>query len=315
MKSPFFAITFCFLMAVAPVFSQQKKGKHPDGAPTSIPQELLDRLEEKKDVVYAKYGERELALDWYRPKNAAGKKLPAIVCIHGGGWWQGSRLNHARLAQALADKGFVAATISYRLSGEAKFPAQIQDCKAAVRYLRAHADEMGIQSDKIGAIGLSAGGHLTALLASSGGVAELEGEGGNPGQSSVIQAAVPMGAQADFIYDHIQAVKNTPPRKPSEKPNLWTQFLGGAPSDVPEQYKLASPITHLNAGDAPCYFIAGEHDNDGTRAATFRAKSKELGISEKLMIIPGAPHAFPGRQKFFDQMIPKATEWFETHLK
>ena len=124
-----------------------------------------------------------------------------------------------------------------------------------------------------------------------------------------------MGAQADFTYDHIQAVKNTRPRKPGEKPNLWTQFMGGAPADVPEQYKLASPITHLNAGDASCYFIAGEHDNDGTRAATFRAKSKELGISEKLMIIPGAPHAFPGRQKFFDQMIPKATEWFETHLK
>ncbi len=300
----------------APVFSQQnKKAPHPGGPPTSISPEVEGRLEEYKNVVYATYGDRELELDWYRPKNAKGKKLPAIVCIHGGGWWQGNRQNHARLAKAVADNGFVTATISYRLSGEAPFPAAIHDCKAAVRFLRVNADKMGIEPEQIGAIGLSAGGHLTALLAASGGVAELEGEGGNADQSSTIQAAVPMGAQADFSYDHIQAVKRTPPPKEGEKPNLWTQFLGGPPGEVPETYKLASPITHLNAGDPPCHFIAGENDNDGTRAATFRDKAKELGIDEKLTIIPGAPHAFPGRQKYFDQAVVEAVAWFEAHLK
>src|SRR5690606_14422498 len=104
---------------------------------------------------------------------------------------------HAQIAQALADRGFVTVTISYRLSGEAQFPAQIHDCKASVRWLRANAEKYGVDPDAIGATGLSAGGHLVALLATSGGVPELEGDGGNAEQSSAIQAAVAMGAQAD----------------------------------------------------------------------------------------------------------------------
>ena len=115
-------------------------------------------------------------MDVYRPKGEWGQ-LPAVVCIHGGGWAKGDRSSHANLAKALAARGYVAATISYRLSGESPFPAQIHDCKAAVRFLRANASEYGINPDKIGAIGLSAGGHLTALLATSGGIKELEGKG------------------------------------------------------------------------------------------------------------------------------------------
>ena len=142
----------------------------PTGEPKSR-RRTLDNLHEKLDVTYARYGDdRTLEMDIYRPKKTWGT-LPAIVCIHGGGWAKGNRLNHARVAQALAARGYVAATISYRLSGEAQFPAQIHDCKAAVRFLRANANEYGIDSDRIGAIGLSAGGHLVALLATSNGVA------------------------------------------------------------------------------------------------------------------------------------------------
>ena len=112
---------------------------------------------------------------------------------------RGDRSSHANLAKALAARGYVVATISYRLSGESPFPAQIHDCKAAVRFLRANASEYGIDPDKIGAIGLSAGGHLTALLATSGGIRELEGKGGNDSYSSTIQAAVPMGAQTHLL--------------------------------------------------------------------------------------------------------------------
>ena len=140
---------------------------------TVIPRLMSESLNASLGVTYARYGDRTLEMDIYRPKDAWGK-LPAVVCIHGGGWAKGSRESHGAMAQALASRGYVAATISYRLSGEAKFPAQIHDCKAAVRFLRAHADEYGIDAGHIGAIGLSAGGHLTALLATSGGVADLE---------------------------------------------------------------------------------------------------------------------------------------------
>ena len=159
---------------------------------TVILKSTLDTLDKKVDVTYARYGDRTLEMDLYRPSKASGR-LPAVVCIHGGGWQKGSKINHRKVAQALAAKGFVTASISYRLSGEATFPAHIHDCKAAVRFLRANAKEYGIGANHIGAIGHSAGGHLVALLATSAGVKELEGDGGNADFSSTIQAAVPMG--------------------------------------------------------------------------------------------------------------------------
>ncbi|NNE92128.1 MAG: alpha/beta hydrolase [Verrucomicrobiales bacterium] len=295
--------------------SAQQKGKAPGGPPTKIPQEVLDGLEEQKDIVYTSHGDRKLELDLYRPKNQEGK-LPVIVCIHGGGWWQGNRASHAKIAQHLAGKGYVAVTISYRLSGEKPFPAAIHDCKAAVRFLRSQADKYGIDPEKIGAIGLSAGGHLAAILATSAGVDELEGVGSIPEISSAIQAAVPMGAQADTNAAHIQAIRHTPANsKPGGKPNPWIKFLGGTPAEVPENYKAASPLTYLDKGDAPCHFIAGKLDNDGTRAKTFRAQSAELGIPSGLTTIPDAPHAFVGRQQFFDQAMKQAVNWFDEHLK
>jgi pectinesterase len=244
-------------------------------------------------------------MDIYRPNNAWGK-LPAVVCIHGGGWANGSRESHGAMAQALASRGYVAATISYRLSGEAKFPAQIHDCKAAVRFLRSHADEYGIDADHIGAIGLSAGGHLTALLATSGGVADLEGNGGNSQLSSVIQAAVPMGAQTDFLSERTREVSAAEP-----KGVIWQQFLGGTQEERPAVYKAASPMTHLYQGDPPCWFIAGEHDDASTHADVFRRQMNQHGISSGLTVLKDAPHGFIGKQVWFDQMVEKADQFLK----
>ncbi len=308
-----FATGSLLLCLLSPLSAADPATK-PGGPPTAIPESVLAGLDSHENIVYAKYGDRELALDLYRPKDIGDRKLPAIVCIHGGGWWQGNRTNHTRVAQALAARGFVAATISYRLSGEAPFPAQIHDCKAAVRFLRAEADTWGIAPEKIGAIGLSAGGHLTALLGTSGGVAELEGEGGHPDQSSAIQAAVPMGAQTNFRRHH-DNIERSDPAGTDDKPNLWVQFLGGKPSEKPGAWKLASPLTHLDAGDPPMHFVTGALDNETTHATEFRERMRELGIPEALTVIPDAPHAFPGRQLFFDQAIDAAADWFGKHLK
>ena len=276
---------------------------------TVIPGSISEGLNAFRGVTYARYGDRTLEMDIYRPKDAWGK-LPAVVCIHGGGWAKGSRESHGAMAQALASRGYVAATISYRLSGEVKFPAQIHDCKAAVRFLRAHADEYGINADNIGAIGLSAGGHLTALLATSGGVADLEGNGGSAGSSSVIQAAVPMGAQTDFLSGRTREVSAAEP-----KGAIWQQFLGGTQEEYPAVYRNASPLTHLDAGDPPCWFIAGEHDDASTHADVFRKRMNQYGVSAGLTVIKGAPHGFIGKQVWFDQMVERADKFFKDSFR
>ncbi len=276
---------------------------------TEIPQSMLAGLDAKLDVTYATYGNRSLEMDIYRPKKSWGQ-LPAVVCIHGGGWANGSRANHRYVAQALAARGYVAATISYRLSGESPFPSQINDCKAAVRFLRANAKQFGIDSENIGAIGLSAGGHLTALLAASGDVAELEGNGGNAEFSSTIQAAVPMGAQTDFLSARTKEISAS-----AERGRIWRQFLGGSQEDKPATYRLASPLHHLDENDPPCWFITGETDDPSTHADDFRRRMDELKIASGLTVIKDAPHPFVGKQVWFDEMIEKADAFFSSTLK
>lgn len=287
-------------------------GEHPqqraDGR-TEISAVTLRNLKSQLGVTYAKYGDRTLEMDIYRPRDAWGE-LPAVVCIHGGGWAKGNRTSHARVAQAIAARGYVAATISYRLSGEAPFPAAIHDCKAAVRYLRANAKELGIDAENIGAIGLSAGGHLTALLASSAGVSELEGDGGNPEFSSAIQAAVPMGAQTDFLSQRTRDISAQ-----GDRGKIWRQFLSGSQQERLETYRLASPLHHLDRSDPPCWFITGETDDPSTHADGFRAQMDELKIPSGLTVIEGAPHPFLGKQVWFDEMLEKADAFFAEHLK
>ena len=276
---------------------------------TAISQPTLDSLDAKLDVTYARYGDRTVEIDIYRPKEAWGE-LPAIVCIHGGGWANGNRASHETVAQALAARGYVAATLSYRLSGEAPFPAAIHDCKAAVRFLRANGKKYGIDTANIGAIGLSAGGHLTALLATSAGARELEGEGGNAKFSSAIQAAMPMGAQTDLESQRTREISRT-----ADRGQIWRQFLGGAQEDKPATYRLASPLHHLDKNDPPCWFITGETDDPSTHADGFRRRMDELGIQSGLTVIKDAPHPFLGRQIWFDEMIEVADEFFGRTLK
>lgn len=288
-----------------------KKAKTATKAPvqkTTLPESLLAGLEEHTDLVYARYGDRELKLDLYRPK-ARGPALPAILGIHGGGWSKGDRGSQRQLAQALAARGFVAVTISYRLSGEAKFPAAIEDCKAAVRWLRAHAAAYGIDATAVGATGLSAGGHLAALLATSGGVKDLEGSGGHPGHSSAIQACVAMGAQSDFETDRISGLSARP-----DDPH-YTPFLGGTRAQLPKAYTLASPRHHLDRRDPPLAFMTGELDDPSTHASEIRRDLMKLGIPTGLTVIPQAPHAFLGQQRAFDLALTTCATFFTLHLK
>ncbi|MBL9211144.1 MAG: SMP-30/gluconolactonase/LRE family protein [Opitutaceae bacterium] len=274
---------------------------------TALGPALLATLESHAGLTYARYGPRELQLDLHRPA-ARGTPLPAVVCLHGGGWFRGERGNLTQLAQALAARGFVVVTISYRLSGEAKFPAALHDAKAAVRWLRANAATYGIDPGAIGVTGLSAGGHLAALLATSGGVAALEGAGGHAAHSSAVQAAVAMGAQSDFETDRIRTLSERP-----DDPH-YTPFLGATQRAQPALYTLASPRHHVDRADPPLAFITGELDDPSTRADTTRRDLMRLGVATGLTVIPQAPHAFLGQQRAFDVAVNAAAAFFTLHL-
>ena len=293
--------TLCFSFFLSLAILQGQKAGH-----NLSSEKTFERLDSMLDMTYASYEGRTLKLDLYKPREKLGN-LPAIVCIHGGGWAKGGRKNYTLVAQALATHGYVAVTISYRLSGEAVFPAAIMDCKAAVRFLRAHAQTLGINSDKIGAIGSSAGGHLAALLATSYGVQGLEGNGGYSAFSSQIQAVVPMGAQTDFLSERNRQV--------SEERLIWKQYMGGTQEEKLDAYRLASPIEHLNLGDPPCLIISAEKDDESTRGAKFRKRMKELGISSEIEIIQGAPHGFLKEQAWFNQAMQAAAAHFNRVLK
>ena len=293
--------TFCFSFFLSLAILQGQRAEHKLSSG-----KVFERLDSMLDMTYANYEGRTLKLDLYKPREKL-EKLPAIVCIHGGGWAKGSRKNYTKVAQALAAHGYVAVTISYRLSGEAVFPAAIMDCKAAVRFLRAHAQTLGINPDKIGAIGSSAGGHLAALLATSYGAEELEGSGGYATFSSQIQAVVPMGAQTDFLSDRNRQV--------SWERLIWKQFMGGTQEEKTDAYQLASPIEHLNLGDPPCFLISGEKDDESTRGAKFRKRMNQLDISSELEIIEGAPHGFLKEQAWFKHAMEAAVAHFNRVLK
>lgn len=278
-------------------------------AKTDLNSDLLSSIEQKLDVVYQTVEGQELELDLFRPSGQWGP-LPAIVCIHGGGWRRGAKENHRQLAQTLAAKGFVTASINYRLSDQAEFPAQINDCKAAVRFLRSHAKHFGIRLEQIGAIGHSAGGHLAALLGTSGEISCFEGSGGDPEFSSSVQAVVAMGAQTDLMSKRTQEIS-----REAGRGLIWRQFLGGSQDDRTAIYHAASPLEHLDRHDPPFLLITGENDDLSTRGERFRNRLSELQISSGLSIIPQAPHNFMARQDWFDKMIEDASVFFCTNFE
>lgn len=214
------------------------------------------------DIPYA--NEHELQkLDILIPNEEQGP-FPLVVYIHGGGWCFGDKRNvHTISALKLAYEGYAVATINYRLSGVAKWPAQIYDCKAAIRFLRANAEKYNLIADKIGVIGNSAGGHLTSMLATTGGMPEFEDLSmGNEKYSSGIQAAAIWFGVFDFASierQHIELGSTNEGQLEDDKP---TESLFGFPvTPENEIVKNASPITHIHRNMPPILLQQGTSDS------------------------------------------------------
>ncbi len=272
---------------------------------TKIPADLKAQL----DVVYAQYGERRLLLDIMAPKTArATNKLPCLVVVHGGGWYNGDKTKFRALATRLATRGYVVASIEYRLAGEAAFPAAIHDCTAAVRFLRANADKYYLSPDKIGAIGGSAGGHLVGLMASGGGNPKLQGNGGNSNQSSRIQAAIVMAGPLEMLSGSV--AERSRSGQGFSNSNSW---LRGTVDEKPALYRLADAHVQIDKDTCPILFMVGEHDNPD-RNQRSRDKLESLGIETGIKVYQDGQHGCWNRLPWLDEMVGDMDEFMKKHL-
>jgi acetyl esterase/lipase len=258
-----------------------------------------------KDIAYAHADEKAERLDLYLPEKA-GEALPVIVWVHGGGWIGGSKTPCP--AELLVKRGYAVASVEYRFAPGARYPAQIEDCKAAVRWLRAHAEEYHLDQRRFGAWGASAGGHLVALLGTTGDVKELEGDLGNAGQSSRVQAVCDWFGPTDFtkIGEFPSQIKHYAPDSPEAK------LLGGPVLENRDKAARANPITYVSKDDPPFLIMHGDKDPlvPLNQSELLRDALKKEGVEVTLHVVPGAGHGFAG-----PEIARMVMEFFDRHLK
>ena len=268
--------------------------------------ELRERLVMESDVEYGKAGEVPLLLDVIKPKGVAEGKRPVIVWIHGGGWQNGNKNSGlGRLGAWVAQGDYVGISVGYRLSGVATWPAQIHDCKAAIRWVRANAERLGIDPDKIGVWGSSAGGHLVALLGTSSDVKELEGDNGSPGVSSRVTCVVDYCGPSDFLRFARSGASAANANGPVSK------LLGGPVSEREALAREASPATYVTQDDPPFLVVHGSDDRTVpfAQGETFYKKLKAAGVDATFVKMEGGGHGIGG-----PEVTARAKAFFDKHL-
>ncbi len=244
------------------------------------------------DIEYARVGDHALKLDLRIPE---GTKPPLVIYVHGGGWGSGSK-SDMPIGKLLA-QGFAIASVDYRLSKEAPFPAQVHDLKAAIRFLRAKSESLHINTKRIAIIGSSAGGHLAALVGVTNGHKELEGTvGEHLDQSSDVQAIISL-----FGASNLQTIlSQSTPFGLKVRPPALQLLLGGLPTEKPELARLASPVAHLDKNDPPLLLIHGDADPQmPPQQSEELAKAYEAQhLTVKFITLKGSKH---GGKEFYDE--------------
>lgn len=260
------------------------------------------------DLVFATTPQKKLTLDLCLPENVS--RPPLVIYIHGGSWIQ--RTSEVCPVDWLTQHGFAVAAITYRFSQEAIFPAQLFDCKAAVRWLRAHAGDYGYDASRIGVIGSSAGAHLALLLGTTAEAGALEGSvGDNAGHSSRVEAVVDFFGASDFVLR-----AQTQPENTNQKNGSGYRLLGGSPEEKPELARLASSAFHVTPDDAPLLIFHGAKDTTVLLDQSERIRDAyvENGLEAELYVIPEGIHAMD------DLMLSKENQqrivaFLQKHLK
>ncbi len=247
-------------------------------------------------------------LDLYLPEAPAEKPHPLVVYIHGGGWSAGNKDNAGALLELIKDRPYVGASINYRLTDKAMWPAQIHDCKAAIRWLRAHAQEHAIDPEKVAVFGISAGGHLVSMLGVTGDEKDMEGSlGTNPGQSTRVTCVLDFCGPSDFLtFGGKGSIVD-----PDDPEGVLAKLIGGPLKNRQEIGRSASPVNHVSSDDAPFLIIHGDHDNivPYSQAQEFDAALASAKVPAILVTGSGGGHVFHSAE-----LIERMRRFLDRHL-
>lgn len=289
-----YALSLSLLLSVAPALVQ---------AEFKTP-ELPKGISYYHDVPIGMAGRVELLIDIAVPQQAQQKPAAAIVAIHGGAWRKGHKDKFANKIVSFAKRGYVAASLMYRLAPEHKFPAQVEDVKAAVRFLKANAQQFGINPNQIIAMGNSAGGHLAAMLGATGNSDAFQKRGLWTEEDSSVMAVVALsGPNSEFLTAKAAKWKSL------------AQFLGGFPEDNPTVAKSAMPISYLDPEDPPFFIIHGSHDKvvPVSMGRTFVAALQKEGVRHSYTEIEGGTHKLSqSSPQAFKEAYLEAFDWIDS---
>ena len=259
-------------------------------------------------IRYAQVDGHDLLLDLYMPKGVTNP--PLIVWVHGGAWRAGSRASMP--LTRLVEDGYAIASVDYRLSPVAMFPAQVHDCKAAIRFLRANQSKFGFNAERIGIAGLSAGGHLVALIGVTNDHKELEGDvGEHADQSSSVQAIVDYYGPTNFMT----ILKQSTPHGLGVRVPALKLLIGGRPEDHEVIAKLASPVFHVDRHDPPLMMLHGDQDPQVpiNQSHELHAMYKQAGVEVHFEVVHGGAHGGP---LFFDDARHAVVKTFlDRHIR
>ena len=273
-------------------------------------QRVPEGVKAQRDIAYVENGHERQKLDLYLPEKTSAP-LPLIIWIHGGGWQAGSKDNCPALR--FTERGYAVASIGYRLSGHAVFPAQIEDCKAAIRWLRAHAAENNLDPKHFGVWGSSAGGHLVALVGTSGDVKDFD-VGANLDQSSRVQAVCDYFGPTDITQMDAHALAGAPFKHDSAE-STESKLIGGAVQGNKGKAARVNPITYVTGDDPAFLIVHGDKDPlvPHHQSEVLFDALKKAGVSAHFHTIHGAGHGGPGfAGKNIDDMV---ASFFDERLK
>lgn len=268
------------------------------------------------DVVFGKGGDRDLKMHIIKPKKASEEPMPVVVFIFGGAWRTGNKDSGIKPLSILAQKGYFCVSIEYRFSQEAIFPAQLEDCKCAIRFLRSKAGEYHINPDKIGVWGMSSGAYLAAMLGTTGDVKDFDGKGGAPDFSSKVNAVVDWFGPTDFTK--MDAAGSKMKHDPADSPE--SRLIGGPIQENKDKCAKASPLTYVTSDDPPFLIMHGDRDPvvPINQSELLVAALKKAEVKCVFKPVPGGQHGFVGPQHekevlvFLDEQLrgikPKASK-------
>ena len=256
---------------------------------------VQDDVTVKRDVTYRTVDGEQLGLDVYQPAKK-GKDRPAVVVVHGGGWTQGDKALFAQQSSQLAQRGFVAFSVNYRLAPAHPYPAAVQDVEAAVAWVRKHAKAYGVDPKRVGALGGSAGGHLVGMLATDG---EGSLESGHR-----VAAVVSWSGPMDLVA--------LGPAASTNAGSSIRAFLGCLPDACPDAYAAASPVTHVDKTDSPMLIVNSTNELvPKAQADAMKTALDEAGVANQEIILPGTAHSRAYANRVWDQTVTFLENYLE----